>query len=147
LELPDSPPAELEPADEPAPESIGEPEELWPDDAEPLDEVSEPGELGELLDGALGLLLVAPGDVSPLFLERFVPELLSRALFLQAPRPRSGRTSIIARNVLNDIYPPPFMDLQRNRCFFRSSSRGGGVNGDIYWIQVNLLEEDFVEGG
>ncbi|GEM_PF-6414559 len=140
MELPDSPPAELEPAAEPAPESIGEPEELCSDDADPLGE--DPGELGV---GEVGELPTVPPEllvvpVSPLFLERFVPELLSLALFLHAARPTSGTIAIMASNVFNDIDSPPFVEfkLQRNRCSFTSSSGAGWVNPDVYWMQVNL---------
>jgi hypothetical protein len=67
---------------------------------------------GELLGGLPGEL--GEVDASPdlsVFLERFVPELLSRAEFLHAASPNSGIINAMASNAFNLMCSPPFVEL------------------------------------
>ena len=118
MELPDSPPAELRPAAEPAPESIGDPLGLCPGPELLLEAELSGGEDGALPGaGDAGVLLaMPPGDAVSLpersvLLERFDPELLSRAVFLHAARPSRGMINAMASNVFKFMCSPPFVDF------------------------------------
>jgi hypothetical protein len=128
LELPDSPPAELFPAAEPAPESIGDPLGACPGD-----ELLLEAEVSGAADGELGaddggvLLAIPPGggdslpvlpvvmSPGPVFLERLLPELVSRAEFLHAARPNRGKINAMASNAFKFICSPPFVDFDSSR--------------------------------
>jgi hypothetical protein len=85
------------------------------------------------LEEALGLLLVAPAvaldDLSPEFRERFGPELLSPALFLQAARLKNGTTKNIASHPFHDIRSPPLWICRSGtlQLSFLASGRAGST--------------------